>query len=313
MRTKLPEVYLIGAPKAGTTSLAAWLAEHPEIYFSVPKEPYYWAADYPGLRRHHGFADFDRYLGLFSSTEAQGARLRAEGSTCYLYSERAVPDILESVRNPRFIVLLRDPVDLLASYHRSQLIALNENEPDFGVAWRRSLQGILPATRLLDAKLVDYPRIGRLGAAMERLLNNVPREHVHVIFLDDLGKDPLAVWRELTAFLGVSAFTPSFSVLNASDKMYRWAALRRLVHRPPTPLAGPVRNLRRWSQTTKNAWVGRCKATLWRPAPKPRINEALRREIAEYLADDVALLSRLLQTDLSHWLSPMSTDTEQRG
>ncbi|CAN5138666.1 hypothetical protein BH20ACT5_BH20ACT5_07850 [soil metagenome] len=41
----LPELYLIGAPKCGTTSLAGWLAGHPEVYFSVPKEPFYWASD----------------------------------------------------------------------------------------------------------------------------------------------------------------------------------------------------------------------------------------------------------------------------
>src|SRR4051812_48993129 len=89
----LPDLFLIGAPKAGTTSLAGWLAQHPDVYWSVPKEPYYWAADYPCLRSHYGFDSLASYQALFASPAARSALIRAEGSTVYLYSQCAVTDI----------------------------------------------------------------------------------------------------------------------------------------------------------------------------------------------------------------------------
>src|SRR5215210_5117245 len=98
----LPELYLVGAPKSGTTSLCSWLAAHPDVYWSVPKEPYYWAADYPRQRAHYGFATREEYEELFASPLASAARVRAEGSTTYLYSQVAVTAILESVVQPRF-------------------------------------------------------------------------------------------------------------------------------------------------------------------------------------------------------------------
>ena len=83
---------------------------------------------------------------------------------------------------------------MLVSYHRTQLVALNEDEPDFG-AWRRSLEGRLPTgTDPLDPKLLDYPSVGRVGAALGRLLEHVDLERLHVVVFDDLVTDPEATW-----------------------------------------------------------------------------------------------------------------------
>jgi hypothetical protein len=296
-----PDVYILGAPKAGTTSIAQWLSEHPDLYFCVPKEPYYWASDYPALRHHYGFDKLSSYLRLFSSQRAQDAVLRAEGSTIYLYSECAVRDILSQVPHPRFIVVLRNPVDLLVSYHRTQLVTLNETERDFATAWRRSLGGSTPTGSPLDVKIVDYPRVGRLGAAMERLMSIAPRDDVHVIMFDDLVRDPQSTWDALLKFLGLEPFAPSFQVRNASDKMYRSAVLRRVTHRPPLVLDECMRRLRQWSRTTDTAWVGAIKRSMWRREPRPWISDDTRREVTSYLSDDIGLLASVLKTDLTSW------------
>lgn len=299
----VPEIFIVGAPKAGTTSLASWLAQHHDVYFAVPKEPFYWAADYPRLRKHYGFETLESYEGLFASPEAREAQVCAEGSTAYLYSERAVPDILASTAHPRFIVALREPVDLLVAYHRTQLVALNESEPDFATAWRRSLMGIGPDTTPLDPKLVDYPRVGRLGAAVERLLSIAPPEDVHVVYLDDIKVEPERAWYELMGFLELdNRVLPDFRVCNASDKTFRSLALRHLTHRPPRLLDAPVRRIRQWSRTTDTTWVARAKHSMWRPEPKPSISADLHSEVAGVLSADVALLSELTKKDLSHWV-----------
>jgi len=300
----LADVYLVGAPKCGTTSIARWLAEHRDVYVSVPKEPYYWAADYPRMRAHYGFDSRGAYEGLYSNPAARAATLRVDGSTTYLYSQCAVADIDEAVPGARFVVTVRNPVDLLVSYHRTQLVALNETETDFGTAWRRSLDGGRPDTDPLDPKLVDYPLVGRLGAAIGRLLTTVARERVHFVLFDDLVNDPSQTWRGLTEFLGIPTQPePSFDVHNASNKAYRSAVLRRLTHRPPALLEAPIRALRQWSRTTANPLVAAGKARMWRSAAGPRVSDEVRSEVAEYLRADVDRLATLLDRSLPEWAS----------
>jgi len=298
----LPDVYLIGAPKAGTTSLARWLSTHPDVYVSVPKEPFYWASDYPKLREHYGFANLAAYEALFANAAAAQARHRVEGSTIYIYSETAVPDIEAALDSARFVLTLRNPVDLLVSYHRTQLVALNESEPDFATAWHRSLAGQLPGTDPLDSKLLDYPRIGAIGAAVSRLLSVVPRGRVHVIDFDSLRTDPGRVWSQLTSFLDIDENpVPSFTAYNVSAKMYRFPRVRRLTHRPPDALAVPIRRLRQWSRTTRMPAVAKVKKKMWRPESKPKISPGTRAEVAEYFSSDVELLAELVETDPSGW------------
>lgn len=298
----LPNVFLVGAPKCGTTSLASWLGEHPAGFLSVPKEPYFWAADYPRMRAHYGFETRSAYEALYAAPQAQQATVRVDGSTTYLYSQFAVADIMAAVPDPRFVVAVRNPVDLLVSYHRTQLVALNENEPDFGTAWRRSLRGGLPPTDPLDPKLLDYRLVGQLGAALERLLAVVPRERVHVVMFDDLVRDLGATWQALTAFLQIDGQPePAFDVYNASNKTARFTRLRRLTHRPPAVLAAPIRRLRQWSRTTDNPRVAAAKAKMWRPTETPTVAAEVRAEVADELKADVVRLAGLLERDLSVW------------
>lgn len=297
---RLPEVYLIGAPKAGTTSLAHWLAEHPDIYFSVPKEPYYWADDFPRLRDHYGSGNRPAYEALFASETAQSATLRAEGSTVYLYSTQALRNIISEVENAKFLLLVRNPVDLLISCHRTQLVALNENERDFLTAWRRSLTGVLPTTDPLDAKLVDYPLIGALGQAVAKVLDVVPREQLHVIAFDDLRRNPESMWADLTRFLDVPAGpTPSFATFNPSNKMYRSERARRITHRPPAVISTPMTHLRQWSRTTRLPGVAWAKQQMWRPEQRPAVSAKAKAEVADYFRADVRLLKELVSVDVS--------------
>ena len=303
----LPDTYLVGAPKAGTTSLTRWLEGHEDMFFCRPKEPHYWATDYPRMREHRGYASRSAYEAMFSSQRAAGARHRADGSTTYLYSQEAVPAILREVPAARFIVALRNPVDLIVSWHRTQLLALNEDELEFANAWHRSLAGGLPATDVLDRKRVDYQLVGRLGQAVSRLLQSVPREQMHFVVFDDLVASPVDVWTDVTSFLGLAAEpAPDFKVHNASTKTYRSAFLHRIKHRPPPSLQATFLRLRQTSQHSTNpAWAA-VRGLLWREAPRPTIVDSVREEVTEYFREDVRLLGQLLDRDFSAWTASRS-------
>ena len=206
---------------------------------------------------------------------------------------------------PRFIVCLRNPVDLVVSYHRTQLVALNEDEADFATAWRRSSRP--PAGDPTGSETHRLPRIGQVGAAMQRLYELVPRECVHVILLDDLREDPAGTWHRLALDLGLDPNPlPAFTVGDRSNKAHRYPALRRLSHRPPAALAPAVRRLRAWSRTTNLTGIRAFKHSMWRAGPRPTLDPQYRMVLDDFFGSGVELLASLLDRDLTAWTTAVT-------
>lgn len=297
---KLANLYLIGAPKAGTTSIAAWLGKHPDVFWSTPKEPFYWASDYPAQRHHHGFDSLDDYASLFASTEAQSARWRGDGSTTYLYSKSAVPDILKEVGDQaRFVVAVRNPAELVVSYHRTQLLALNEVQSDFVRAWRESLAGLPRNTDALDPKLLDYPMVGAQGAALQRVLSSLDRDRLFVIIFDDLRDEPARVWEDLMRFLDLPSDNErEFRTENESNRAIRWPALRQMVQRPPRLLKRPVSAMRNAAVRSNSRIFRKLRSKLWQTSERPAISDDVYAELREYFSPDVKLLQEIVGRSL---------------
>jgi hypothetical protein len=129
----------------------------------------------------------------------------------------------------------------------------------------------------------------------------VPREQLHTIVFDDLRAHPDEVFRGALRFLGVAPNGRSeFPVVNAR-KTDAWPALARFLRQPPAPL-------HRMKLALKRAFPGQTKAiggAIYRFNERPQARHALgpslRREMSAAFRDDVALLSELLNRDLSHW------------
>lgn len=126
---KRPNLFIIGAPKCGTTSLSRWMGQHPEIYFCPKKEPHYFNTD--GMQT---VKTLDEYERLFESA-TDTHRVVAEGSTHYLYSSVAVPHILKYNPDAKFIVCLRNPVEMAPSLHSERLSWGRETVKSFEKAW----------------------------------------------------------------------------------------------------------------------------------------------------------------------------------
>jgi hypothetical protein len=184
-----PNLFLVGAQKAGTTSLYRYLGQHPDIYTSPEKEPRFFD------RLDHDDVTEEAYLALFEGAEDHA--VRAEGSTFYLY-DPAVPDLIhERVPDARILVSLRDPMQRAYSHYWRQVAAGHEEEP-FPDAVRREAQA-LEASRerrgYLDRSLY--------AEAVERYRSTFGAGSVRVQLLDDLKRDPRGMLREVFEFLEV--------------------------------------------------------------------------------------------------------------
>jgi Sulfotransferase domain len=296
---RVPDFFIVGAPKCGTTALASYLRDHPDLYLSRVKEPNYFCFDAPALR---GIYDRpDAYDRLFA--RARPEHLCGEASTAYLFSDAAVPAILESNPAAKIIVLVRNPLDMVVSHHSQKLHNFEENEPDFEIAWRLSPErahGRKVGPRCRAPRYLDYQSIGRLGEQVSKLRKLVPADQLHVIVFDDLRDDARATYRATCRFLGVAPEEKvAFPIVNAR-KTDAWPALARFLKRPPQSLHRVKLALKRafpWHKSLGSA-VHRLNQ---RPERRPELRESLRREMIAVFKDDVSLLGQLLNRDLSHW------------
>ena len=121
----LPNFFIVGAPQCGTTALHAYLAQHPDVFMSDPKEPHYFGSDLDFRYRRRPNEEQDR--SYFTNA---GDRSRiGEASVWYLYSECAADEIWEAVPDARIIVMLRDPVEMIPSLHSQFVYNGHEDLP----------------------------------------------------------------------------------------------------------------------------------------------------------------------------------------
>jgi len=185
----IPSFFIVGAPRCGTSSLFAYLDAHPRIYACEPKEPYHFNSDIALSWRP--FADRRDYLQLFAG--AREHQVAGEATVLYLYSKAALRGIQALSPSARIIIMLRDPVEVLQSYHALNLLLLNEDLEDLERALaaeedRRAGRRI-PWTCETPFAL-QYSTIVRYAEHVQRYLEAFGPDRVKCILFDDLKREP---------------------------------------------------------------------------------------------------------------------------
>jgi hypothetical protein len=293
---KKPNFFIIGAPKCGTTSLAAWLAEHPQVYFSPQKEPHHFNTDH----KHLLTPARNDYEFFFKNSDAQHKAV-GEASVWYLYSALAVLNIEKYSPAAKYIVCIRNPVEMAYSLHEQLLVAGYESETDFDLAWMRqearSLGRSIPFL-CREPSFLQYGSVCSLGSQLERLYKIIPRNRVHTILLDDIKANSRAEYLKVLAFLGVDDDGRlEFSVKNPAKRL-RIPPLRRA-----TRLLGTVKRFFRIRQSL--GLLNILDRLNMEYRPRSQLSTSTRQTLNDYFISDVELLSKLIGRDLSHWLNPI--------
>ena len=314
---------VVGAPRCGTTTLARLLESHPSISFSNVKEPHFFSRvdlnslDDDELRQTVS----SQYLGRYFPQIDPRAAVMAEASVSYLYAPERLLPLLRLWPDAKFIIAVRDPLELIPSLHQRLLYQGDETVKDPEAAWKlidqRRAGRKVPRT-CVDSRQLIYDAAARLGTHVEHFFDVVGRERCEVVVFDDLKADPAAVYARLLKFLDLPAAPLPQKQKHRARHGFRIGWLQRLLKRPPvarTVLAGEVFRQRVADKPHREpSWLSRKvldtrRALLhWnkKPAPPVHLSTAFRQEIRDTLQSDILRLGKLLGRDLRHWLGGIS-------
>ncbi len=296
-----PNFFIVGAPKSGTTSLSEYLKENSHIYFSPVKEPHYFDFDASVKIR----TNFETYLSLFYKADPKIHKAIGEGSTGYLFSKCAIPEILKFNPDAKFIVMLRNPVDLVQAWHGEMFYEGLENISDFEKAWlaqeQRKKGENIPAS-CWDVSKLMYSEWGMLGDQVEKLFSFVKKNKIKIIIFDDFVSDTKKVYEEVLKFLEVPTDNrKDFPIINERKKLILPWLQPELAF-----LANVVRGVRaKLGIKIGYGWgfLPKIFSLNTEPGIRRIVGEDFKSELNSFYLKNVVKLSKLLKRDLTYWVA----------
>jgi hypothetical protein len=294
--TDVPNFFVVGAPKCGTTSLHLYLSQHPEIYLPPKKELHFFSR--PELEaRINGPGDkhvltplprsLENYLYYYSSWNPATRPVAGDISPSYLFFHRSCAERIRSFStDARILIILRNPIDKAFSQYCHQCAQARET-----LSFAAALADEDRREAALWSDFWLYARSSLYASSVRTYLNTFSAAKVKVLFFEDFASQPRFHLRDLCAFLGVDPeFSFDIATVRNQSGTPRSRLFARLVLAPnaltnrlravfPPALSAPIKHMLRNINT----------------GPKPTLPLELRRLLFQYFEQDVRLLSELLE------------------
>jgi len=312
----LPDFFVVGAAKSGTTSLYHFLDRHPDVYMSPIKEPNHFCTDIridefsEEFKRHEREKNLDLsrylagdmkekhwgyfvrersdYLKLFRNITTEKAA--GEVSNSYLFSHRAAANIRQEIPAAKIIMMLRNPSERAWSHYlanlrdgKTYLPFMDEIKKDAGKnpkGWGRSYL---------------YLEMGLYYAQVKRYMDLFPAGQLKIFLYDDFKKDPGDVMNQLFEFIGVPSmsgdlFREKFNRARSpvsSRLLYflsKTGIKRKLFRAIPAPFRKSVKD------------------SFFKSSQPQLPGDDIKQYLAGYYRNDIVLLESLLGRSLQSWV-----------
>jgi hypothetical protein len=279
-----PTFLVIGAMKAGTTTLHAQLDSHPDVFMSRTKELHYFAESKNWRRGPTWYAE--------QFGDGRGCAARGEASPSYSQADifPGVPArVASTIPDVKLIYLVRDPIERMQSMYLHQRANGLETRP-IDEAFRQETY---------------YLNSSRYGWQLEQYSGHVPPERIKVVRTERLRTDLAALMAELFEFVGVE---PSVQV----QPIAKGRTDDKRIARPVRQRLGRVPGYRRLTTIAPEPVRRRARRLVTRPldVESAALSAALRAELTEQLAPDLAVLRRFAGDDFAGW--PLGAEPADR-
>lgn len=298
MTSTLPNFFLVGAAKSGTTSLYHYLSQHPDVYMPYNKEPHWFSRvqRVPG-QGSYPIATEKEYLRLFKGWNGESAV--GEASPSYLWDEGAPRRISEAIPQARIVAILRNPVDRAYSHYLMDIRAGKQSLP-FMEALRRDLQTEQKAWSLPGL----YLDLGFYAKQLRRYLEVFDSAQIKTYLYEDLREDPIALLESIMEFLEID---PGYASSIRTDVQYNKYSVSR------STLARSIAT----SQIYKSPQLTALRAKIipntqirarireslfYKEGSKASMDAEARRFLVETYRTDVQDLQNLIGRELGYWL-----------
>lgn len=295
---KIPNLFIIGVPKSGTTTLHGLLDQHPQVYMCSPKEPRFFSRDSEYIK------GFNWYINSYFK-DANNHRIRGEATPTYLYMyKKTIPRIKDclSGQKAKFIAIFRNPIDRAYSHYwfnRNTKIKLRE-ELSFEDALEAEDQRMKDHAEFYEQGTISYAyfQTGLYAKQTQAFVEGFGRENCLFLLFEDLfpGNFSSTV-QTVEEFLSVEKMDLEYARKKESVR-FRSKALTALIRKSRAVRAVIARYIpSRFRSGLKSAVIDFNTVPFKYPEMKPEI----RKMLLEKYRHSIAQFEKIISRDLSHW------------
>jgi hypothetical protein len=304
----VPDFFIVGQAKSGTTALYEMLRRHPRIYMPDVKEPWFFTRDAQSTATGAPKQSLAAYLTLFDA--AKPGQCVGEASPSYIWSRVAAARIADVRPDARIIVIIREPASFVRSLHLQLVQSQIETEKDLrrAVALEddRRRGRHVPAAAAASPQRILYSERVRYVEQLRRYHAVFPADQVLVLIYDDFREDNEATVRTVLRFLDVDDGSPIETLEANPTVRVRFQYLDRLAHTVSVGRDPVARALKASVKALSSRRLRRLALRLTRRSVvygKPEAaDETLMAELRRRYKPEVVALSEYLGRDLvSQW------------
>ena len=299
MVEKKPNFIIIGAMKSATTSLYTYIKQHPHIFMTKVKEPMF----FNNFQQENNYnilgskskksTTLEEYLAMFK--DAKNEKAIGEASPAYIYNENAPYLIKENLPDVKIIAILRQPTDRAYSNFLHTKRSDRENVNSFGQAIK------IEKERISDnwSPLYHYIQKGFYSVQLKRYYNLFPKENIKVYLFEDVVKTPKETLKDI------------FKFLNVDENIEIDVSKKSNVSGTPKGILGFILKKMRYYNLMPKFAISDYLPTfiinlLFKSVYKDteKLDSVLRKELTDkYYREEILKLEKLIDRDLSNWLS----------
>lgn len=310
-----PNFFIVGAAKAGTTSLYHYLAQHPDVYMSPIKEPNFFATDIdheairPQVKERIRLLNIDQFLkgpmtngihrafirkpedyaALFRF--ADGKKAIGEASASYLFSQTAAQEIHQYNPEAKIIILLRNPVQRMYSHY-----LMDKRMAVTTLSFEDAIEDDKKNKVRNWAAASLYLELGEYYHQVKRFKELFPAKNILILLSEELKSNPAETIQQVYKFLNIDEnFQPDFTREFNTAVVARNSLLQKIIS--INYLRVKIRRLFKNTGLKKHI-----KQAVFTKPEESQMPIETKTKYTEYYKSDILKLSELIQKDLHKWI-----------